>query len=775
MKILKVIHGYPPRYSAGSEVYSQILAHELANNHEVQIFTRQENSFTQDYYYTTELDAQDPRILIHLLNIPRSKYRDQYVHLPVETKFKEILNTFSPDVVHFGHLNHLSINLPRITKELGIPSIFTLHDFWLMCPRGQFIQRNSNEPWALCDGQEDLKCASQCYRGSFSGDITDYQDDLEYWRDWIHKRMSKARSVIDYIDHFISPSQFLTEKFIKEFYLAKQKVTYLDYGFNLKRLNGRKRVEEPKFVFGYIGTHTPQKGIHNLIEAFIKLKGEPILRIWGTSKDETTSLKAIAASNQEATKRIVWMGGYDNSKIVEEVFNKVDAIVVPSIWGENSPLVIHEAQQAGVAVLTANYGGMSEYVTHMKNGLLFKHRDTKDLTDKMQEFVDKPELAQQLGGYGYLFSNDRQVPDITEHVTKVEGIYNKTLTQMGKKTYSKPGPWRITFDTNPDHCNYQCIMCECFSPYSQAKDNRLAQNKRKRIMPIETIEKILSDSVGTPLREIIPSTMGEPLLYKDFDRIIELCHKYNLKLNLTTNGSFPIKGVAKWAELLIPILSDIKISWNGATKDTHEKIMLGSKWDQVLPNLKEFIKARDESTGENKCTITLQLTFLEENVNELPDIIALAIDLNIDRVKGHHLWAHFDEIKNQSMRRSKESIAKWNQIVHKVLEIANNKKLKNGKLITLENISFLDENAVHDLAPGGLCPFLGKEAWINTEGVFSPCCAPDNLRKSLGNFGNINEQSLQEIWSSSAYNDLRKTYLSKELCKGCNMRKPLVT
>lgn len=45
MKILKVIHGYPPYYSAGSEVYSQTLAHELANNNEVQVFTRYENSF----------------------------------------------------------------------------------------------------------------------------------------------------------------------------------------------------------------------------------------------------------------------------------------------------------------------------------------------------------------------------------------------------------------------------------------------------------------------------------------------------------------------------------------------------------------------------------------------------------------------------------------------------------------------------------------------------------------------------------------------------------
>jgi glycosyltransferase involved in cell wall biosynthesis/MoaA/NifB/PqqE/SkfB family radical SAM enzyme len=778
MKILKVIHGYPPRYSAGSEVYSQILAHELANKHEVQVFTRQENSFIPDYHYSTELDLHNPKILIHLLNIPRTKYRDKYIHSQVDEKFKEIIESFKPDIVHYGHLNHLSINLPKITKELNIPSIFTLHDFWLMCPRGQFVQRNSKEPWALCDGQEDSKCANQCYVSGFSGNEKDYKDDLTYWTNWIGKRMEKTRLVIDFTDHFISPSKFLMNKFITEFKLPKHKITFIDYGFNLKRLSGRKRNKEKKFVFGYIGTHTPQKGIHNLIEAFAQLKGDRILRIWGSTKDDTAALKSIATSNSpDVLKRIEWMGGYDNSKIVKVVFNQVDAIVVPSIWGENSPLVIHEAQQVGVAVITANYGGMSEYVANMKNGLLFEHRNAQDLSNKMQELLDNPMLAQKLGSYGYLFSKNQQIPDIIQHAKDIEQLYEQVLNKLVKKeSYSKPGPWRITFDTNPDHCNYKCIMCECFSPYSKTKDERVSQSNSKKVMSIEMIEKVLAESVGTPLREIIPSTMGEPLLYKDFDRIIELCHQYNLKLNLTTNGSFPVKGVKKWSELLVPVLSDVKISWNGATKATHEKIMIGSKWEQVLANLKAFIMARDESanSGKNRCTITLQLTFLEDNINEFADIVGLAIELGIDRVKGHHLWAHFDEIKDQSMRRSKESINKWNQEVRKVFEIISNKKLPNGKAIALENITILDENAVDDLAPGGACPFLGQEAWVNTEGQFNPCCAPNNLRKSLGNFGNLKEKTLEQIWSSDEYQNLCKNYFSKDLCKSCNMRKPLV-
>lgn len=52
MKIILVIHGYPMRYNAGSEVYTQALAHALAAQHdEVHVFSRQQNKFLPDYIF----------------------------------------------------------------------------------------------------------------------------------------------------------------------------------------------------------------------------------------------------------------------------------------------------------------------------------------------------------------------------------------------------------------------------------------------------------------------------------------------------------------------------------------------------------------------------------------------------------------------------------------------------------------------------------------------------------------------------------------------------
>ena len=338
----------------------------------------------------------------------------------------------------------------------------------------------------------------------------------------------------------------------------------------------------------------------------------------------------------------------------------------------------------------------------------------------------------------------------------------------------KPGPWRITFDTNPDDCNLHCIMCEDHSPFSTTQPDRLSAGLPKRRMDIELIRRVLADSVGMSLREIIPSTMGEPLLYRDFDEILDLCAQYGVKLNLTTNGTFPRRGAKTWAERIVPVTSDVKVSWNGSTNETQEKVMLGTKWETVLENVRTFIAVRDEhaARGGNRCRVTFQLTFMEVNYAELPNVVKLAADMGVDRIKGHHLWVHFSQIKDQSMRRSPEAIERWNATVDAAYEAAERHRLPDGGKVLLENIFRLDAADAGDIAAGAECPFLGQEAWVASDGRFNPCCAPDVLRRTLGDFGNVNRVSLYDIWQGDAYQELRSSYMQKPLCQGCNMRRP---
>jgi glycosyltransferase involved in cell wall biosynthesis/MoaA/NifB/PqqE/SkfB family radical SAM enzyme len=779
MKVLQVIHGYPMRYNAGSEVYTQTLCHALAERHEVHVFTREDDSFAPDYALRREVDRDDPRVTLHVVNMPRS--RDRYRHVGVDQRFAEVLDRLRPDVVHIGHLNHLSTSLVAEAATREIPIVYTLHDYWVMCPRGQFMQMHPADPndlWAACDGQEDRKCAERCYARYFSGAPNEWEEDIAHWSSWVARRMKHLRQMAELVDLFIAPSRYLYNRYRDEFGLPERKLVYLDYGFDHERLGQRSRRPGEPFTFGYIGTHIPAKGIHHLLGAFGRLRGEARLRIWGRPRgQDTEALKEMARRLPgDAAQRVEWLPEYRNQDIVRDVFDRVDAIVVPSVWVENSPLVIHEAQQARVPVLTANAGGMAEYVHHEINGLLFEHRQPAALAEQMQRFVDDPQLARRLGARGYLPSSSGDIPNIRDHTEAIEGLYTQVLDRRGSaRLRPLGGPWRVTLDTNPDTCNLHCIMCEEHSPFSTLQAERKAAGRAHRLMPIELVRRVIAEAASNGLREVIPSTMGEPLLYEHFDEILELCQANGVKLNLTTNGTFPRRGARQWAERIVPVTSDVKISWNGATKETQERIMLGVRWEKVLDNVRTFIAVRDAHAlaGGNRCRVTFQLTFLETNVGELADIVRLAIDLGVDRVKGHHLWAHFEEIQPLSMRREPAALRRWNEAVLAARAVAAERMLPNGKPLLLENIFLLDDSAREDLAPGGPCPFLGQEVWVSAEGRFNPCCAPDAQRRTLGEYGNLHEKGLMEIWNGQEYQQLVKTYRNRSLCLGCNMRKPV--
>jgi MoaA/NifB/PqqE/SkfB family radical SAM enzyme len=335
--------------------------------------------------------------------------------------------------------------------------------------------------------------------------------------------------------------------------------------------------------------------------------------------------------------------------------------------------------------------------------------------------------------------------------------------------------WRITIDTNPEDCNLKCIMCEEHSPYSDFIPELYKRTgvKRRR-MDFNTVKSIFEESEKLGVKEIIPSTMGEPLLYKQFDEIFDLSKKHNIKINLTTNGTFPKKTVLDWAKLIVPNTTDIKISWNGATKETAQKVMLGVDFDQTVLNVKEFIKYRDdffEKTGYY-CRVTFQLTFMQNNMHELADIIKLAAKLGVDRVKGHQLWAHFEEIKDLTMKASLESIKLWNEYVDQAYQAQEKYRRPDGKKVLLENIIPLHENTNGSVLEEYTCPFLTKELWISATGKISPCCAPDKLRNSLGDFGNYPDVSISDVLQSETYTDLSKNYKQISLCKSCNMRQP---
>lgn len=767
LHILKIIHGYPPVYNAGSEVYSQHIVNHLSARHQVTVFTREENPYLP-HHHLREFSTEEG-IRFCIINNPHG--RNAFQNEEIDWKFKEIVLRRKPDVVHIGHLNHLSTGLVGVIHDLGIPIVFTLHDFWLMCPRGQFLTRSldATKNFQLCDKQVDVKCASVCYSMGYCGTPQTHAQDLQYWTSWIGTRMATMKEICGKVSRFIAPSQYLRRRFISDFNLPEEKVSYLDYGFPIQAALIRE--EREVYTFGYIGTHIPAKGLNQLIEAFAHLREPAKLLIYGRNSGMgADTLRSLAAQSHNP---IEFVGEYQNDEINTAVFAKVDCIIVPSIWTENSPLVIHEAQACRIPVITAAAGGMQEYVQHQINGLLFEHRSISSLARQIKYAVRHPEDMRQLGKRGYLISEDGNVPSIAAHCEELEHYYKAVIAE---KHASVGTLWRVTLDTNPEDCNLHCIMCEEHSPYSDyiPAMERETGIKRRR-MGIDTVRKVFDEAQSLGIMEIIPSTMGEPLLYKGIELVFELAQARDIKINLTTNGTFPKKSVQDWAALIVPATSDVKISWNAATESTAREVMPGIDFPKALSNLQAFIAYRNEyyrNTGVY-CSVTLQLTFLQSNMHELAEIVKLAAAKDVDRVKGHHLWVHFEEIAQLSMKASETAITQWNAYVQEAKQAQKQYRRPDGSQVRLENIEELvprHENAVPDHYE---CPFLGKELWISATGKISPCCAPDKQRDTLGDFGNIALQSLEEVLNSTVYRALQANYKQHPLCQKCLMRKPL--
>src|SRR6266545_1831215 len=212
------------------------------------------------------------------------------------------------------------------------------------------------------------------------------------------------------------------------------------------------------------------------------------------------------------------------------------------------------------------------------------------------------------------------------------GIFSATTEELSPHPTAR-GAWRLTLGTNPDDCNLACEMCECGAARRPGPPRR---------MDPALAERVVRDAAVAGLDEVIPSTMGEPLLWSGLDRLVDLCAELGLALNLTTNGTFPGRGAAAWAEKLVPVASDVKISWNGATPETAAAVMPGLDLARAIASARAFAAVRDaRARPGRRCRLSFQVTAQEANVGELAAIVRLAASLGVGRVKVNHLHVRY--------------------------------------------------------------------------------------------------------------------------------------
>ena len=452
MRIAHVIHAFPPLSRAGSENYCYSLAAEEARRHQVSVFHRVADPSWPEYEVTEDRVGALPVVRINRTFRDMQSFEDTYRSAPVAAAFAAFLDRVRPDVVHFHHVTCLSTTCVHEAKARGISIVYTLHDFWLLCPRGQLLRRDLS----LCKTHTEADCVRcMAYQLRLSGGQAQMRA-LSEWAAWlkqfrlpkelygrlvsrpfrdetaavaqIRERTAHMLEMCGLVDRFVAPSRFLRDRYV-DAGVPANKITVHDYGFDTRPWSKRPLAEltgGPLRVV-YLGTWIPSKGVDVLVDAVRGMQPhEAELDVYGYAvpydgvEDYEGQLRRLAA----AAPHIRFPGAYTSDE-VPRMLAAADVVVVPSIWYENSPLTIHEAFLAGVPVIASDHGGMAELVGNEVNGLTFRAGDARSLRHTLQRLIDEPQLLQRLR------RNIPPVKSIEQNAAELQGIYGPAIEGAG--------------------------------------------------------------------------------------------------------------------------------------------------------------------------------------------------------------------------------------------------------------------------------------------------------------------------------------------------------
>ena len=486
MRILMVVHDFLPKYYAGTERYTHDLCQELRKEHEVIILAGDYDRSKRPYSYQ---DDDYNGLKIRRIFLPsRHDYIETYYNPEIEPLFRELLDEFSPDMIHIQHIIYLSLSFVDIADEMGIPVVMTLHDYWLICPMGQLLRNDwgagvsFKKVMELCHGTDRKKCL-RCMCPSFRfilkervkrklleprelisgigrirkvllrgkrreirnmfGPVKARLKGENYLgKGDIERREEAIKRIVRKVHMFISPSGFLRERFI-EWGVPGSKVIHLENGTEIRPFNGTEDVcsaalemegeeregdevhevhEGDELRFGFIGTIRPHKAPHLLLKAVAALKERKRVKAiiygdLGIDPVYSQYLKKLAKN-----ENVTFLGRFTEEE-KPQIYRDMDALVIPSVWYENSPVTVHEAFASGTPVITSDIGGMKELVDDGTNGLLFEPGSAEDLARVMERFIHDEELRENLG------KGISHVKSMSEHVLELLKIYDGALKE----------------------------------------------------------------------------------------------------------------------------------------------------------------------------------------------------------------------------------------------------------------------------------------------------------------------------------------------------------
>lgn len=363
MKILQMVHDFPPQSYAGTELYTLSLARALRRRgHDVTVLYPVTDPRSAPYTFR-EGTYQDVPVV--RCSVPRREtMHDPALHAP----FGEFLDGRGFDVLHVQHLLGLSGGCMAVARERGVRVALKVDDMFFYCARGHLMDADGRS----CTGPETEGKCERC-TGAPQGE-----------------RASYLRGVFATADMVHTPSRFLRGE-------------HRGHGFHSARFHVVPTGIEPYPRaprrpwpggprIGYAGMLAWRKGFADFVEAAeLHLASRPATRARFVvhGEEEDGGPLPLLRARMDALP-LEYRGPFrpaDRGRL----FAELDLLVVPS-RGDHYPFVIREALYAGLPVVATRVGAVPEIVRHGENGLLVEPGGTASLAEIFGRVEDSPDL-----------------------------------------------------------------------------------------------------------------------------------------------------------------------------------------------------------------------------------------------------------------------------------------------------------------------------------------------------------------------------------------------
>ena len=301
------------------------------------------------------------------------------------SSLKRILKKSKPDIIHLHNFNKISFAAIKAAKTLNIPTVYSIYDYWSICPVESLIDYKNNN----CKKYHSTLCKRCLSKRKFAL----MQSFLvKFRKSYFNKYLKK-------INKFIVLSNS-SKNILKNYGIKESRIKVIHLPLDIKAENQSKEKSEKNSIL-YTAWLQPRKGLHILIKSMpyiLKTISKAKLYVIGSEGPEKKYKKEIINFIKENNleKNIILLGKKSPEE-VNKYLKKTNVTAVPEQWENMSPLIVMEAMALSKPIVASRIGGIPEFIIHNKTGLLSEHNNPEDFAKNITKILKNTKLAEKLG------------------------------------------------------------------------------------------------------------------------------------------------------------------------------------------------------------------------------------------------------------------------------------------------------------------------------------------------------------------------------------------